>query len=56
MVPGSGSIAASYNALLNRPTAFPFVTPDVWPKWLHRFKQWHQVYRWVLWHKIESNN
>ena len=40
MVSESGTVAASYNALLNPPAAFPFETPDVWPKWRRRFEQY----------------
>ena len=32
---------ASYNALLSVPAAFPFDTPDNWPKWKHCFQQCH---------------
>ena len=32
---------ASYNALLSILAAFPFDTPDYWPKWKHRFQQYH---------------
>ena len=32
---------ASYNVLLSAPAAFPFDTPDHWPKW----KPWFQQYR-----------
>ena len=31
---------ASYNASLSVPAAFPFDTPDHWPKWKRRFKQY----------------
>ena len=31
---------ASYNASLSPPAAFPFDTPDVWPKWRRRFEQY----------------
>ena len=31
---------ASYNASLSPPAAFPFDTPDLWPKWKRRFKQY----------------
>ena len=31
---------ASYNASLSVPAAFPFDTPDHWPKWKRRFQQY----------------
>ena len=31
---------ATYNASLSVPTAFPFDTPDYWPKWRRRFEQY----------------
>lgn len=31
---------ASYNASLSVPAAFPFDTPDHWPKWKRRFEQY----------------
>ena len=31
---------ATYNASLSVPTAFPFDTPDHWPKWRRRFEQY----------------
>ena len=31
---------ASYNASLSPPAAFPFDTPDLWPKWKRRFEQY----------------
>ena len=34
---------ASYNASLSVPAAFPFNTPDHWPKWKRRFQQYHLV-------------
>ena len=40
MVSGSDSVAASYNASLRPPAAFPFEIPDVWPKWRRRFEQY----------------
>ena len=32
---------ASYNSSLSVPAAFPFDTPDNWPKWKCRFQQYH---------------
>ena len=32
---------ASCNSLLSVPAAFPFDTPDDWPKWKCRFQQYH---------------
>ena len=40
MMSGSGSVAASYNASLSPPAAFPFETSDVWPKWRRRYEQY----------------
>ena len=40
MVSESGTVAASYNASLSFPAAFPFEIPDMWPKWHHRFEQY----------------
>ena len=34
---------ASYNASLSVPTAFPFDTPDHWPKWKCHFEQYRLV-------------
>ena len=31
---------ASYNASLSVPAAFPFDTPDHWPKWKRHFQQY----------------
>ena len=31
---------ASYTSLLSVPAAFPFDTPDHWPKWKHHFQQY----------------
>ena len=40
MVSESGTVVASYNASLSPMAAFPFETPDVWPKWRCRFEQY----------------
>ncbi len=32
---------ASFNAPLSVLAAFPFDTPDHWPKWKHHFEQYH---------------
>ena len=32
---------ASYNSSLSVPAAFPFDTPDHWPKWKRCFQQYH---------------
>ena len=34
---------ASYNSSLSVPAAFPFNTPDHWPKSKHRFQQYYLV-------------
>ena len=32
---------ASHNSSLSVPAAFPFDTPDHWPKWKRHFQQYH---------------
>ena len=47
MVSGSelSGTMASYNASLSPPAAFPFNTPDLWPKWKHHFEHYRVASR-----------
>ena len=40
MVSEAGRSMASFTASLSPPPPFPFDSPDLWPKWKRRFKQY----------------